>query len=117
MDQVPVVDLSAPTAASLAALDAACSDHGFFLLEGHGLDDLVDRTWVATRRFFAAGPEVRESIRRTADRALGWYEREPTKRTRDHKEVFDFIDPDLAMDDQMNRGPAGLGGCNGLART
>ena len=85
MDQVPVVDLSAPSAASLAALDAACSDHGFFLLEGHGLDDLVDRTWAATRRFFAAGSKVRESIRRTADLALGGYDRELTKRTRDHK--------------------------------
>ena len=69
MEQVPVVDLSAPSSASLAALDAACSDHGFFLLEGHGLNDLVDRTWDATRRFFSAGPGVKEPIRRTAERA------------------------------------------------
>ena len=104
MEQVPVVDLSAPSSASLAALDAACSDHGFFLLEGHGLDDLVDRTWAATRRFFAAGSKVRELIRRTADLALGGYDRELTKRTRDHKEVFDFVDPDLGVDDiQIDR--------------
>ena len=43
-------------------------------------------------------------IRRTADLALGGYDRELTKRTRDHKEVFDFIDPDLGVDDiQIDR--------------
>ena len=104
MDRVPVVNIAAPSATSLAALDAACRDHGFFLLEGHGLNDLVDRTWDATRWFFSAGPGVKEPIRRTADRALGWYDRELTKRTRDHKEVFDFIDPDLGVDDiQIDR--------------
>jgi|TARA_B110000914_G_scaffold208713_1_gene206409 isopenicillin N synthase-like dioxygenase len=110
MDRVPVVNIAAPSATSLAALDAACRDHGFFLLEGHGLNDLVDRTWDATRRFFSAGPGVKEPIRRTADRALGWYDRELTKRTRDHKEVFDFIDPDLVLDSPMNRWPDGLDG-------
>ncbi len=116
MDRVPVVNLAEPSAASLAALDAACRDHGFFLLEGHGLDGLVDRTWAATRRFFAAGPGVKDPIRRTADRALGWYDRELTKRTRDHKEVFDFIDPTLVVDRPMNRWPDGLDGFESTMR-
>jgi hypothetical protein len=34
---------------------------------------------------------------------LGWFDRELTKRMRDHKEVFDFVDPAAA--DQMNRWP------------
>ena len=114
MDRVPVVDVGSPNDTSLAALDAACADHGFFLLAGHGLDDLVDRTWAATRRFFGADPQVKESIRRTEDRALGWFDRELTKRTRDHKEVFDFIDPDFDLervsDRLMNQWPDGLDG-------
>ncbi len=111
MDRVPVVDLAAPSATSLDALDEACADHGFFLLEGHGLDVLVDRTWAACRRFFDAPRPVREAIRRTEDRALGWFDRELTKRTRDHKEVFDYIDPVVSTPDRaLNRWPDGLDG-------
>ncbi len=110
MDRVPVVDIGSPSDTSLDALDEACADHGFFLLAGHGLDDLVDRTWEATRCFFGADRELKESIRRTEDQALGWFDRELTKRTRDHKEVFDFIDPELISDRPMNRWPAGLDG-------
>jgi isopenicillin N synthase-like dioxygenase len=110
MDLVPVVDIGDPTATSIAALDAACSDHGFFLLEGHGLDDLIDRTWDKTRRFFAAGAEVKEPIRRTAENHLGWFDRELTKRLRDHKEVFDYIDPAIPADRSPNRWPDHLPG-------
>ena len=53
MSGVPVVDISNPSTTSMEALDAACRSHGFFLLEGHGLDDLIDRTWADTERFFA----------------------------------------------------------------
>lgn len=108
---MPVVDLAAPSATSLDALDEACADHGFFLLEGHGLDDLVERTWTACRRFFDAPRPTREAIRRTEDRALGWFDRELTKRTRDHKEVFDYIDPEVSTPDRaLNRWPEGLDG-------
>ena len=95
MDLVPTIDIAEPSAASLSALDAACADHGFFLLEGHGLDDLIDQTWHATHQFFDSPPEVKESIRRNPDSMLGWFDRELTKRKRDHKEVFDFIDPEI----------------------
>jgi len=111
MDRVPVVDLAAPSSTSLEALAEACADHGFFLLEGHGLDGLVDRTWAACRRFFDAPRPTREAIRRTEDRALGWFDRELTKRTRDHKEVFDYIDPEVSTPDRaLNRWPSGLDG-------
>jgi aryl-alcohol dehydrogenase-like predicted oxidoreductase len=39
--RVPVIDLSAPTTESIAALDAACRDHGFFLISGPGGNDLI----------------------------------------------------------------------------
>ncbi len=110
MDSVPTVDIGNPSATSLAALDAACADHGFFLLEGHGLDELIERTWRETRRFFAADRSIKAAIERGPDSMLGWFDRELTKRKRDHKEVFDFIDPDLAIEPPPNRWPTGLDG-------
>ncbi len=107
MDLVPVVDIGSPTATSLDALDAACADHGFFLLEGHGLDSLIDRTWATTRDFFEGDRERKESVRRDATNPLGYYDRELTKRRRDHKEVFDFVDPMRAADADPNRWPDG----------
>lgn len=110
MDLVPTLDIGDPTATSLDALDRACADHGFFLLEGHGLDDVIGRTWAQTERFFAAGPDVLEPLRRTEDQQLGYHDRELTKRLRDHKEVFDFVDPTLPGESEMNRWPDGLDG-------
>jgi isopenicillin N synthase-like dioxygenase len=108
MDRVPVVDISSPTSTSRRALDDACRDHGFFLLEGHGLDDLIERTWDQTARLFDADRDVRTAIERDADNPLGWYDRELTKRRRDHKEVFDFIEPADPTRDRFNRWPADL---------
>jgi len=105
MDHVPTVDIRNPSAVSLEALDAACADHGFFLLEGHGLDELIDRTWATTKAFFASDEDNKEAIRRNPDAMLGWYDRELTKRKRDHKEVFDFIDPSIPDDRSPNRWP------------
>lgn len=110
MEQVPTVDLRDPSATSLAALDRACREHGFFLVAGHGVEDLIDRTWTQTRRFFAADPGVRQRITRSEENPLGYFDRELTKRRRDHKEVFDFIDPDLPTRYQLNRWPSGLDG-------
>jgi isopenicillin N synthase-like dioxygenase len=106
MEPVPTIDLRNPTATSLTDLDRACADHGFFLLEGHGLDSLIERTWRATEAFFACGPDVKEPIRRSPESMLGWYDRELTKRRRDHKEVFDFVDPAIPADHNPNRWPA-----------
>ena len=109
MDLVPTVDIGDPTAMSLEALNRACEDHGFFLISGHGLDDLIARTWAETERFFAAGSEVKEPLRRSKDQQLGYHDRELTKRLRDHKEVFDFIDP-TGPGAGLNRWPDDLGG-------
>lgn len=110
MDAVPIVDISSPTSTSRIALDGACRDHGFFLLEGHGLDRLIERTWAQTERFFDADRSVRTSIERDRENPLGWFDRELTKRVRDHKEVLDFIDPTTPDADEFNRWPDGLDG-------
>jgi len=105
---VPTVDISDPTSTSLQAIDAACREHGFFLLSGHGLDDLISQTWVQTRRFFDADRSVRTSITRSQDNPLGYFDRELTKRKRDTKEVLDFIDPTQTLLDARNQWPDGL---------
>ena len=105
MDAVPVVDISNPSATSLAAIDRACRDHGFFLLEGHGLDAVIEHTWAECARFFDADRSVRLAIERDADNPLGWFDRELTKRKRDHKEVFDFVDPVAPGRSEVNRWP------------
>lgn len=110
MDHVPTIDISKPDATSREALDAACRDHGFFLLEGHGLDAVIERTWEETRRFFAAPRALKESVGRTADRPLGYYDRELTKRKRDRKEVFDFMQPNGAIGEKRNCWPDDLPG-------
>lgn len=110
MDRVPTVDLTDVRSTSLEALDAACRDHGFFLLSGHGLDATIAETWEWTRRFFDADRSVRRALTRSREEPLGYFDRELTKRRRDHKEVFDFIDPSLPALDAHNRWPAGLPG-------
>jgi isopenicillin N synthase-like dioxygenase len=107
---VPTVDISNPSATSLEALDAACRDHGFFLLSGHGLDDLIGRTWHQTERFFDADRSIKDEIVRDLDNPMGYFDRELTKRKRDNKEVFDFLDPTVPAIDARNRWPRDLSG-------
>jgi isopenicillin N synthase-like dioxygenase len=107
---VPIIDISNPSTASLAALDDACRDHGFFLLAGHGLDAVIERTWAETRAFFDADRSVRVAIMRTQENPLGYFDRELTKRKRDTKEVFDFLDPSIEQLDERNRWPDGVPG-------
>lgn len=104
-DLVPTIDVASPSDAELAGVDAACRNHGFFLLTGHGLDALIDRTWAEARTFFESDREHRLAVQRDADNALGWYDRELTKRRRDHKQVFDFADPAVGRIDARNRWP------------
>ena len=49
---------------------------------------------------------MKESVRRTLEVPLGYFDRELTKRRRDHKEVFDFIDPTRGGAKNPNRWPA-----------
>lgn len=90
MTQVPTIDMHHLDADALRAIDAACSDHGFFLLVNHGLDDSAGRMWRAAQMFFTGPQAVKRSVLRTADNPFGYYDRELTKQMRDQKEVFDF---------------------------
>lgn len=107
---VPVVNIAAPSSTSLEALDLACRDHGFFLLEGHGLDALIAEMWRQCERFFDADIEIRQAIARDADNPLGYFDRELTKRKRDHKQVFDYVDPREPKRNRFNRWPQDLAG-------
>ena len=106
MASVPIVDIGNPSATSLAALDDACRSHGFFLLEGHGLGETIDETFRVGRQFFDGDPAVKNSVRRDERVALGYNDRELTKRQRDHKEVFDFVDPTEGRAAHHNRWPS-----------
>ncbi len=110
MDLVPVVDIQNPEKTSLEALSNACANHGFFQISGHGHDKLIDRMWDETRRFFAEPSEVKNSVRRTQDMPLGYYDRELTKRKRDCKEVFDIMAPGGRGRTDRNRWPENLPG-------
>ena len=61
MDAIPVVDCRADDAPG--RIDAACREHGFFVVTGHGVDDrLFARLEDASRRFFALPEETKATI-------------------------------------------------------
>lgn len=95
MANAPIIDLNTVDDAALADIDAACRDHGFFLLKGHGLEGVAGDMWRESENFFAQPYDLKTSVTRTEDYPLGYYDRELTKRKRDQKEVFDyFIEPE-----------------------
>lgn len=91
--KVPTVDLQNPDLDQLKSLDAACRDHGFFLLKNHGIGNAITQMWEASNWFFNQARGEKLSIIRTVENPLGYYDRELTKRKRDLKEVFDFVEP------------------------
>lgn len=90
---VPTIDLEAAEkdVSVLAPLDAACRDHGFFLLRNHGMDEAIEQMWSAASHFFTQPSEIKRKVLRTESTPLGYYDRELTKRKRDLKEVFDYM--------------------------
>jgi len=105
---VPTIDLKAAEkdVTILSPLDAACRDHGFFLLRNHGMDDAIEQMWRAASAFFDQPSEVKREVLRTESIPLGYYDRELTKRKRDLKEVFDYMQPRADGSDR-NQWPAG----------
>lgn len=106
--QVPLIDLEAAEQdlAVLAPLDAACRDHGFFLLKNHGMQVAVERMWRASETFFSQPASVKRQVMRSDSIPLGYYDRELTKRKRDLKEVYDYMKP-RADGSDVNQWPAG----------
>lgn len=98
---IPVIDLEplardrASTDAVIGELDAACREHGFFTVVGHGIDrDLLDRLVDQARTFFALHDEEKAAIS-MRDAGLvwrGWFPvgGELTSGVPDHKEGIYF---------------------------
>ena len=99
MHDIPTINLARALDESLPAderqlmyaeLAAACEDHGFFLLSGHGEDALIAEVFAQAQAFFALPRADKLAVVRDAENPLGYYDRELTKQKRDLKEVFDF---------------------------
>jgi isopenicillin N synthase-like dioxygenase len=91
-DNVPVIDIAElDSPASLAAIDRACRQWGFFQVTGHGIEPALLRSvFGVSREFFAQAAEEKRRIRRDADNPWGYYDAELTKNRRDWKEIYDF---------------------------
>ena len=62
--------------------------------------------WAESRAFFAQSSDVKRAVGRSEQVPLGYYDRELTKRRRDQKEVFDFMQPREDGSD-LNQWPEG----------
>ena len=84
---VPLIDLqkASKDRAQLKLLDAACRDHGFFLLKNHGMQDEINNMWSMSEWFFAQQREEKLKLLRSEEIPLGFYDRELTKQKRDLK--------------------------------
>jgi isopenicillin N synthase-like dioxygenase len=89
---VPVIDiahLDSPT--SLAAIDGACREWGFFQVVGHGIDDAVTgRLMAVAREFFAQPAAFKRSLLRDASNPWGYFDQELTRNRHDWKEIYDL---------------------------
>jgi isopenicillin N synthase-like dioxygenase len=107
IENVPVIDIAElESPASLARIDSACREWGFFQVTGHGIDPrLLAEIFDVCRRFFALPRSEKRRLLRDADNPWGYYDQELTKNQRDRKEIFDFGPAD--GDKLMPRWPAG----------
>ena len=89
---IPVIDIThLHDGETLAALDEACREWGFFQVVNHGIAaDTTERLLRETHRFFAQPLTVKRSISRTAENPWGFYDRELTKNTLDWKQIYDY---------------------------
>ena len=105
---VPVINLE--TAISdkrqIELLDSACRDHGFFILENHGMQKEIDSMWRLSKWFFSQDREAKLKLSRSENIPLGYFDRELTKQKRDLKEVFDFME--TRIDQDINQWPGEL---------
>lgn len=100
MENVPVISIrSLDDPRTLAALDGACRDWGFFQVVDHGIDSRVIANLMhKTHEFFMMPKTTKRSISRTAENPWGYFDQELTKNTLDWKEVFDYGPAELPDD-------------------
>ena len=60
---IPTINLEEAESpgSDLSRLDAACREHGFFLLSHHGLEAPIESMWAESRAFFAESSDVKMS--------------------------------------------------------
>lgn len=91
-NSVPVIDISQLNHAdTLAELDTACREWGFFQVINHGIpQNAIDKMMNETQSFFAQPLEQKRKISRTRDNPWGFFDRELTLNVKDLKQVYDF---------------------------
>ncbi|MCB1692337.1 MAG: hypothetical protein KDI19_06190 [Pseudomonadales bacterium] len=90
---VPLIDIAGlpDDPVAIEGVARACEQWGFFKVTGHGIDDsLVDDFMSAMRTFFEQPEPLRQSVLRSRENPMGYYDRELTKNTPDWKQVFDY---------------------------
>lgn len=91
MEQLPVIDLTAPHDEMVQAVTAACREWGFFQVVQHGIPDETFAAFDnAMRTFFALPDQVKRNLKRHEGNPRGWFNDELTKQTRDWKECVDI---------------------------
>lgn len=92
IETVPVIDIDRlHNPASLAAIDRACREWGYFQVTGHDIDQaLIDEIFAVAREFFEQPREDKHRILRDANNPWGFFDRELTKNRLDWKEIYDF---------------------------
>ena len=93
--EIPIIDLSSAKqdVTQLELVDVACRDHGFFILVNHGMQKEIEAMWEVSARFFSQTIEEKRKLYRTVSNPLGYFDKELTKKKRDKKEVFDYMQP------------------------
>jgi isopenicillin N synthase-like dioxygenase len=88
---IPVIDIAAlDDARTLAALDVACSEWGFFQVVDHGIpEEVIAALAREMRDFFRLPMATKRAIARTAENPWGFFDRELTKNTLDWKQIYD----------------------------
>jgi isopenicillin N synthase-like dioxygenase len=104
---IPVIDVSGAVNRTdiqgvAAAIYKAATDHGFFYISGHGIDQtLLDQAFAVCQDFFALPPAAKQTVAVNTDQR-GWMaqgmSRLPGSKTHDLKEVF-FWGTQTAPDD------------------
>ncbi len=91
-NSVPVIDIrKLDDPDTLAELDSACREWGFFQVINHGIPrEASSKIIDEARAFFAQPIESKREISRTHDNPWGFFDRELTRNARDVKQVFDF---------------------------
>ena len=93
---IPVIDIDRiDHGDTLAAIDTACREWGFFQVVNHGIPgEVIGAMTREMHAFFAQPLQIKRAVSRTAKNPLGFYDRELTKNALDLKEIYDFAPGD-----------------------